>query len=273
MTDPMTPEELQACRDRAEAATPGPWEMSRRDDVMGGFDYFVEAGPLCVAVAAEDARPTRGMGAKRDAAFIAHARTDVPRLLATIDALKERAERSVAIAATASRNFGAEVARADRAEAALAAVCDVLSAHGCDCECGCDCDGHGDDCDPCLGCRIEAAIKAGECALPTPTVHVPDGETAPPEPRKPLAGWKASERPGEVELSTGLESHNRGHLIARAAPSDGEFIFEIETDDVDGSQHEYQWVRGFDSLEAAQFAAEDALFEIADRINALRGGR
>jgi hypothetical protein len=70
-------------------------------------------------------------------------------------------------------------ARAERAEAALAAVCDVLSAHGCDCECGCDCDGHGDDCDPCLGCRIEAAIKAGECALPTPTVHVPDGETGP----------------------------------------------------------------------------------------------
>ena len=91
MTDPMTPEELKACRERAEAATPGPWEMSRRDDVMGGFDYFVEAGPLCVAVAAEDARPTRGMGAKRDAAFIAHARQDVPRMLATIDKLREDA--------------------------------------------------------------------------------------------------------------------------------------------------------------------------------------
>lgn len=88
MTDPMTHEELQACRERAEAATPGPWEVSRRDDVMGGFDYFVEAGPLCVAVAAEDARPTRGMGAKRDAAFIAAAREDVPRLLATVAALE-----------------------------------------------------------------------------------------------------------------------------------------------------------------------------------------
>jgi hypothetical protein len=108
----MTTEELQACRDRAEAATPGPWEMSRRDDVMGGFDYFVEAGPLCVAVAAEDARPTRGMGAKRDAAFIAHARTDVPRLLATVDHAEARAERAEAALAELRRRVVANAGRA-----------------------------------------------------------------------------------------------------------------------------------------------------------------
>ena len=88
MTDPMSPEELQACRERAEAATPGPWEVRRADDVMGGFDYFVEAGPMTVAVASEDTRPRAGMGARRDAAFIANARADVPRLLATVAALE-----------------------------------------------------------------------------------------------------------------------------------------------------------------------------------------
>ena len=84
----VTPKELHECRKRVEDATPGPWDVRRADDVMGGFDYFVEAGPMTVAVAAEDTRPHAGMGARRDAAFIAHAREDVPRLLDTIAALE-----------------------------------------------------------------------------------------------------------------------------------------------------------------------------------------
>lgn len=37
-------------------------------------------------------------------------------------------------------------------------VADLLEESGCDCDCECDSDGH-DDCDPCLACRIDAAIR------------------------------------------------------------------------------------------------------------------
>jgi hypothetical protein len=139
----MSPEELRACRERAEAATPGPWVRDLYEDGESG------EGPLGVFPGARGEwvesnnviRPPSAEGdlgddvatcdRNGDAAFIAHARADVPRLLATVAARDARLE----------------------------AVADVLSAHGCDCECGCDSDGHGDDCEPCLGCRIEAAMK------------------------------------------------------------------------------------------------------------------
>lgn len=92
MTDPMSPEELRACRERADAHVAPPHGQLVKQIALG---------------------------------------QDVPALLATIAARDARLE----------------------------AVADVLRANGCDCECGCDCDGHGDDCDPCLGCRIEAAMK------------------------------------------------------------------------------------------------------------------
>ena len=238
MTDPMSTEELQACRERAEAAT----GLSPSDVRGGAFTWDGDEALLADVVATADA--------------LAALRADANRLLATIAALEARAERSDVDLAKAVATIRA---MADERQRKIDALPD-FSEPG--------------TLNPTRERHIVArgALDDALAAI-QPTVHVPDGETAPPEPRKPLAGWKASERPGEVELSTGLEAHNRGHLIARAAPSDGEFIFEIETDDVEGSQHEYQWVRGFDSLEAAQFAAEDALFAIADAINALRGGR
>jgi hypothetical protein len=38
----------------------------------------------------------------------------------------------------------------------------VLSENGCDCECGCDADGHSDDCDRCLACLVDAALRGEE---------------------------------------------------------------------------------------------------------------
>ena len=135
MTDPMSPEELRACRERAEAATPGDLTVAREDEEHGAITYAVVRGGLTLAFVPED---TRGKwehsSAKADAAFWASARADVLRLLATIAAR----------------------------DAQLEAVRSILAEAGCDCdrdhredECDDECD-HGD---PCLGCRIEAAMK------------------------------------------------------------------------------------------------------------------
>ena len=76
MTDSPTPNELAAIRERAAKATKGPWYrrqgyVYRRDDPHNAFGFRVDdcRGP-CV-----------------DADFIAHARSDIPRLL---DALEEK---------------------------------------------------------------------------------------------------------------------------------------------------------------------------------------
>lgn len=36
-----------------------------------------------------------------------------------------------------------------------------LARNGCDCECECDSEGHGDDCEPCLACRLGAILEPG----------------------------------------------------------------------------------------------------------------
>ncbi len=47
-----------------------------------------------------------------------------------------------------------------RLRAAIEQVCCVLAAHGCDCECAPMCGTeHDDDCERCLGCRVEAALR------------------------------------------------------------------------------------------------------------------
>lgn len=77
----LTAEQIAEIRARAEAATPGPWTVFARDSSGQAVDYFLGfdiEGP-------EEAQ--RGMFANRaDAEFIAHAREDIPALLA---ALKE----------------------------------------------------------------------------------------------------------------------------------------------------------------------------------------
>lgn len=80
----MTSEELAAIKARAEAATPGPWKRS--DEESG--DYYapgwsveapIEVGSMSLAVSIDD---------KPDAEFIAHARTDVPALVAAVEDLR-----------------------------------------------------------------------------------------------------------------------------------------------------------------------------------------
>lgn len=78
MTD--LPGWLQEIRDRADKATPGPWEA---------LDYSgVVTGTTC---------DVRYVPENPDAQFIAHARTDVPRLIALVGEMAEKLEGAVAV--------------------------------------------------------------------------------------------------------------------------------------------------------------------------------
>jgi hypothetical protein len=96
----MTDQELQAVRGRCAAATPGPWlaEPGASDPdaphLHGKYTFVLCSGPLSLATVWEHAPGGNG-------AFIAHARQDVPALLAEVERLRgalrslEEAFRSV----------------------------------------------------------------------------------------------------------------------------------------------------------------------------------
>ena len=101
----LTPEQTEEIRARAEAATPGPWRAMADGNQYINTRYFPTA--KCVGCARVDGlvRPWNphalvafGFDPKEyetarflepDATFIAHARSDIPALLAEIAALKE----------------------------------------------------------------------------------------------------------------------------------------------------------------------------------------
>lgn len=76
----LSPEELTAIRERAERATPGPWKAL---DNWRGVMYKYVAAPGGVV--------TDGI-AHHNAEFIAHAREDIPKLLAEIERLRTALE-------------------------------------------------------------------------------------------------------------------------------------------------------------------------------------
>ena len=85
--------DLPAIRARAEAATPGPWfhnEHLSADDYMTPY-YFIGTGTSAMAatdVGSADLSP--------DSEFIAHARTDIPALLAEVERLSRNLEAASA---------------------------------------------------------------------------------------------------------------------------------------------------------------------------------
>ena len=72
----LTPDELAAMREREQAATPGPW-LVKGDELV---PVVVLRDPRCHFV-------RMGGVDLPDMEFIAHAREDIPRLLARIDEL------------------------------------------------------------------------------------------------------------------------------------------------------------------------------------------
>lgn len=113
--------DLEAIKARCEAATPGPWEwmsppwttdprvLVRRigDNVEASFQV-IDADPSGgeYSLAIDPGGP--------DAAFIAHARTDVPALVAEVEQLRKALDE-------ARRDAKEDYARAEQAESALAA--------------------------------------------------------------------------------------------------------------------------------------------------------
>lgn len=96
--------DLDAIRQRAEAACPGPWKAYNGNE--GSVDY----GPFwAVANAAfhnppaDDDTPWIAVeihvGLQADAEFIAHARQDIPALLTEIDRLRAGAEHQARLTA------------------------------------------------------------------------------------------------------------------------------------------------------------------------------
>jgi hypothetical protein len=105
MPDPISPDRLAEIRDRAQAATPGPWRT---------HDTYVHDGGYCMTVLSGDGNSTEprawlptfsnatgspmARNVEADAEFMAAARQDVPELLAEVDRLT--AELAKAQAAT-----------------------------------------------------------------------------------------------------------------------------------------------------------------------------
>ena len=79
MTDPMTAAELDAIEQRAHAATEGPWEASAHRT-----GHYLVICPDC---------GVRGGYERADAEFIAHARSDVPALVAEVRRLRAMEQR------------------------------------------------------------------------------------------------------------------------------------------------------------------------------------
>lgn len=83
----MTPEKLQAIRERANNATPGPWEPTQ-ESLTHPSGYEIESPDTYIA--AECCGYTGSISSEADAVFISHARTDIPALLDHVDELTAR---------------------------------------------------------------------------------------------------------------------------------------------------------------------------------------
>ena len=77
----LTDEELQRMRQRCAAATPGPWKS-----YIEGRDHT--SGSSFIMTSGEDIELTGATDADQD--FIAHARQDLPQLLAEVQRLRQQ---------------------------------------------------------------------------------------------------------------------------------------------------------------------------------------
>jgi len=87
---PLTDEEIAAIRARGAAATPGPWRsyIEGRDHTSGSSFIMTGEGDL----RGEDIELSGATPADQD--FIAHARQDIPRLLAELQRLRNLGQRA-----------------------------------------------------------------------------------------------------------------------------------------------------------------------------------
>jgi hypothetical protein len=93
MTNQYNPVDIEAIRERANAATKGPWETAHNDTYVGGsvidgdWDWII--GDLQID-SGQDQEDYRGKRIKENCIFVAHARQDIPALCDEIESLRER---------------------------------------------------------------------------------------------------------------------------------------------------------------------------------------
>jgi hypothetical protein len=124
MSERLTPAERQEMRERAEKATPGPWEFDSHVHGEKGcrcFSHFVVTGytltnpfPFCDETAEAKGASndcTSTVVTFEDATFIAHAREDIPYLLAEVERLRDAAERAFGNVNARNETLEAEIER------------------------------------------------------------------------------------------------------------------------------------------------------------------
>ena len=139
----MSEIDLAAIKARADAATPGPWwhqgfglagqaTIRGGPDEWRGFDGSLggDTRPVARVEPAPDDEGGFVTNHDADAEFIAHARTDVPALLARIAELEERVDGADKVAAHADRERERAEADRDQALARIAELeADLSDAH------------------------------------------------------------------------------------------------------------------------------------------------
>ena len=97
----LTPAELAEIRARCDAATPGPWQTEKGRVLTTEIGYLVAVAES-VPASFYTAKPAGSLYERMaaNAAFIAASRTDVPRLLATIEAMQAVIHRAAFDAGT-----------------------------------------------------------------------------------------------------------------------------------------------------------------------------
>lgn len=85
----MTDDELAAIEVRAAAATPGPWVVSPE---LRGYEMGIDSPAKWGTIVHPGAEGDGGIDSNADANFIAHARADVPALIAAVRELKSDVE-------------------------------------------------------------------------------------------------------------------------------------------------------------------------------------
>jgi len=118
MSGRLTDEELDEIKARCDAATPGPWVEERDEDslqaIVSGEEDVIGAwcdpggGDFGPAISDEDA------------SFIAHAREDIPALLAEVERLRKRVEWAEGHMRAAQEQAGGLFDRARDADARVA---------------------------------------------------------------------------------------------------------------------------------------------------------
>lgn len=90
--EPMTEERLAEIMGRAEAATQGPWRAHKSFEVIYGKKSGCDSTIVC-ALESEDFMYSKERDMQANAAFIAHAREDIPALLDEVERLLAENER------------------------------------------------------------------------------------------------------------------------------------------------------------------------------------